>query len=419
MQPTCTKARLVRLYSLLALSTTLTSLADSWPQWRGPNRDGKSAETGLLKQWPETGPRLAWKVSDLGEGYATPSIDQGTIFGAGYRDDDEVIWARKQSDGSPLWETRIAPAERDVGYGHGPRSTPTVDGENVITLSAGGHVTCLNTTSGTILWQRNLKEELNGRMMSRWGYSESVLIDGQRVVCSPGGRSGTVTCLDRKTGKELWRTTDLKDEAAYTSLIKETVQGIEQYLSLTSDSLAGIDPSDGTLLWKAKRRGKTAVVPTPIFHQQKIFVTSGYNVGCNLFEITRSGSRFTATEKYANRNIKNHHGGAIRVGDHIYASSGPILVCLELESGEIAWEQRSVGKGSLTYADGHLYLRSEKGPIALIEATPTRYIEKGRFSQPDRSRRQAWAHPVIADGHLFLRDQDLLFCYNLTQPRDL
>ncbi len=405
----------------LALSATFIFShpvsADSWPQWRGPNQDGKSQETGLLNEWPEEGPPLLWKISDLGEGYATPSVDQGKIFGASYEGDEEFAWALNEENGELIWKTRTAKAERDVGYSHGPRSSPTVEGQHVFTLGAGGDLTCLNVDQGTIVWQRNIKEDFDGKMMSGWGYSESVLVDGERVVCSPGGRKGTVVCLNRADGKLIWRTTELKDEAAYTSIVKEAIHGKVQYLTLTGDSLAGISPSTGKLLWKAKRRGKTAVIPTPIYHDGSVFVTSGYNVGCNLFDITKRGERFRVDERYANRDIKNHHGGAIRVGDHIYASSGPILVCMELKTGDVKWEQRSVGKGSLSYADGHLYLRSEKGPIALIEANPSAYVEKGRFKQPDRSRRQSWAHPVIANGRLILRDQNSLFSYDLKPQR--
>lgn len=405
----------------LALSATFifshTLAADSWPQWRGPNRDGKSQETGLLKAWPESGPPLLWKIKDLGEGYATPAVDQGKIFGASYDNEEEFAWALNEENGDLIWKTRTAKAERNVGYSHGPRSTPTVDGKHVFTLGAGGDLTCLDVNQGTIVWQRNLKKDFDGKMMSGWGYSESVLVDGDRVVCSPGGRAGTVVCLNRANGKLVWRTTELKDEAAYTSIIKEAIHGKVQYLSLTGDSLAGISPSTGKLLWKAKRRGKTAVIPTPIYHDGSVFVTSGYNVGCNLFDITKRGDRFRVDERYANRDIKNHHGGAILVEDHIYASSGPILVCMELKSGDVKWEQRSVGKGSLSYADGHLYLRSEQGPIALIEANPSAYVEKGRFKQPDRSRRQSWAHPVIANGRLILRDQNTLLSYDLKPQR--
>ncbi len=400
---------------ITALATPRTVSADPWPQWRGPNRDGKSLETGLLKSWPESGPELKWREDNLGEGYSTPTVANGLIYGTGYQDDDEVAWALNQADGSVAWQVRIAEAERDVGYGHGPRSSPTVAGRFVYTLGAGGDLTCMDSETGAILWQRHFINDFKGYIMSRWGFSESVLIDGERLICTPGGKPGTVVCLNRRNGNLVWRTREIKEEAAYTSVIKETIEGVEQYLVLTGESVFGIEPSTGELLWRAKRPGKTAVISTPIYHENQVFVTSAYNVGCDLFEITRSGNRFKAKRRYRNKDIKNHHGGAIRVGEHIYASSGPILVCMEMKTGEVAWEERSVGKGALTYADGHLYLRSEQGPIALIEANPKAYVEKGRFKQPDRTRRQSWAHPVISDGTLYLRDQDLLFAYDVKE----
>ena len=403
--------------SFLPLATAFMCLADPWPQWRGIHRDGKSAETGLLKEWPAEGPPLVWKIDTLGEGYSTPSVVGGKIFGVGYRGADEFAWALNEKNGLTIWETRISPAAReDIGYAHGPRSTPTVDGKDVFTLGAGGHLTCLDAASGSVRWQTNLKEDFGGEMMSRWGYSESVLVDGNQVICTPGGEKGAVVCLNRQTGRPMWRTRQLRDAAAYTSILKTTIHGIDQYISLTGKTLAGIDPSTGKLLWKIERKGKTAVIPTPICRGNQIFVTSAYNIGCNLFEIERKNGQFFAKENYANNAVENHHGGVIRIGDYLYASNGPTIVCLEMATGKVAWEERSVGKGSLTYADGHLYLRSERGPIALIEANPKEYIEKGRFEQPNRSRRRSWPHPVIANGRLLLRDLNQLFCYNLTLP---
>ena len=412
-----TNRALAFLLALLFLAPAAPCLADPWPQWRGIHRDGKSAEIGLLKEWPKEGPPLVWKVNTLGEGYSTPSVVGGKIYGASYRGADEFAWTLDEKDGSTIWETRISPAAREkIGYAHGPRSTPTVDGKDVFTLGAAGHLTCLDADTGSVRWQTHLKEDFGGEMMSRWGYSESVLVDGDRVVCTPGGEKGAVVCLNRQTGRPMWRARQLRDPAAYTSIIKTTIHGIEQYISLTGKTLAGIDPSTGKLLWKIERKGKTAVIPTPICRGNQIFVTSGYGIGCNLFEIEWKNGQFSAKENYANKEVKNHHGGVIRIGDYLYASNDLTIVCLEMATGEVAWEERSVGKGSLAYADGHLYLRSERGPIALIEANPEKYMEKGRFEQPDRSRRRSWPHPVIANGHLFLRDQNQLFCYDITLP---
>ena len=249
--------------------------------------------------------------------------------------------------------------------------------------------------------------------MSRWGYAESLLVDGNNVLCTPGGDSGTVACLDRQTSRLLWRSTELTDPAAYSSILKVRLHETDQYVVLTGKSLAGIETSTGKLLWNTDRLGKTAVIPTPVVHGNLIFVTSGYGIGCNLFEIKKKDNGFTVTEKYANTDIENHHGGAVLVGDHVYATSGVTLKCFNLLNGEVAWAERSVGKGSLSFADGHLYLRSERGPVALIKANPQKYEEKGRFEQPRRSRQRSWPHPVIAGGRLYLRDMDRMFCYRI------
>ncbi len=385
-----------------------------WPQWRGPNRNGKSTETGLLKEWPQSGPRLIWTKKGLGGGYSSPSVSMQRIVGSGYVDGDEFIWALDENSGQEVWRQKVAEAETNVGYGDGPRSTPTIDKNLIFTLSAGGEITCLHLTKGRMFWQRNLKKEFGGRMMSGWGFSESILVDGRQVICTPGGRQGTVLALHRSTGRVLWQSRDLKDDAAYTSLIKVTIGGKEQYVVLTEKTLAGIQPQNGKVLWKAKRHGETAVIPTPIYYENEIFVTSGYNVGCNLFRIT-PGPRFTVQEIYKNKNIKNHHGGVIQLEDYLYASNGPVLVCMEMKTGKVAWKQRSVGKGSLSYADGHLYLRSENGSVALVEANPSRFVEKSRFHQPYRSGNKSWAHPVIANGQLYLRDMGTLLCFNLKE----
>jgi outer membrane protein assembly factor BamB len=260
-----------------------------------------------------------------------------------------------------------------------------------------------------------MEKDFGGQMMSGWGYSESPLVDGNNLICMPGGSKGTVLALNKKTGKAIWQSSDLTDEAAYTCLVKAEIQNVPQYIAFTGRSLSGISPDTGEVLWSAARKGRTAVIPTPIVDGNRIWVTSGYNAGCNLFEISKRGGKFSAKEIYADKRIKNHHGGAIKVDDHIYATSGGNIVCMEMKTGKVAWKERSVGKGSLSYANGHLYLRSEKGPIALIEANPEKYVEKGRFDQPDRSKKRSWPHPVISDGHLYLLDMDILLCYNVKQ----
>lgn len=406
--------------SLLPLALAAFGLnlcATDWPQWRGPNRDGISPEKGLLQEWPPSGPPLAWTVKTLGGGYGAPSVVQGRIFGMGYQAEDEVVWALEEGTGKELWSTRTTKADRGVGYPEGPRCTPTVDGGLLYVLSAGGNLACLETKTGKLVWQKDLKQELGATMMSGWGFSESPLVDGERVICTPGGAKGTVAAFNKKTGELAWQSKDIQDKAAYSSLMIWELGGTRQYVQLTDASVFGVAATDGRLLWRAARPGRTAVIPTPILHDDLVFVTSGYGVGCNLFKVAKDGDAYKAEQVYANKVMVNHHGGVIHLGDHLYGySDGKGWVCQELKTGNAVWEEKGkLGKGAVSYADGHLYLRHEggKGTMVLIEATPAAFKEKGRFDQPERSDKNSWPHPVIANGKLYLRDQNVLLCYDL------
>lgn len=401
---------------MLSLALISSLQAGDWPQWRGPNRDGKSTDTGLLKEWPEGGPKQAWKATGLGGGYSTPSVSNGRIFGSGYRGNDEYVWALDAGTGKEIWSTKTGPAEKNVGYPEGPRSTPTIDGNSLYTLSAGGQLVCLDASNGKEQWHKDLKKDFGGRMMSGWGFSESPLVDGDKVVCTPGSLKGTVLALNKKTGETIWQSQDFTDKSAYSSLMIANFGGVRQYVQITDAHVVGISAEDGKLLWQADRRGRTAVIPTPIVTEDHVYVTSGYNVGCNLFKISKDGSAFKAEEVYANQNMVNHHGGVILVGNHVYGHSDKGgWTCQDLKSGDVEWTNTGVGKGSISFADGFFYIRSEgsKGTVALIEASPKGYKEHGRFDQPDRTKKQSWPHPVIANGKLYLRDQDNLFCYDL------
>jgi outer membrane protein assembly factor BamB len=404
------------------LTLGFTSIAfgatGDWPQWRGPKRDGVSTETGLLKEWPAKGPPLAWKASGLGRGYSSVSVVGNQIFTMGDGADSSFVHAFNLADGKIQWSEKVGKTGGGDGY-PGPRCTPTVDGDLVFALGQFGDLICVEAGTGTGRWRKNLVKDFSGRMMSGWGYSESPLVDGDKLVCTPGGARGTVVALNKSTGEEIWQCKELRDSAAYSSLVAVEIAGVRQFLQLTDASVAGIAAADGRLLWRAPRRGSTAVVPTPIFYDNQVYVTSGYGVGCNLFKITSTGGKFQAEQVYHNNDMVNHHGGVVRVGDHLYGySDGKGWICQEFKTGKTVWEEKSkLGKGSLVYADGHLYLRSEggKGTVVLIDATPRGYQEKGRFHQPDRSQEHSWPHPVIAGGKLYLRDQDVLLCYDVKQ----
>jgi outer membrane protein assembly factor BamB len=282
-------------------------------------------------------------------------------------------------------------------------------------MSQFGDVVCFDAVTGRERWRQRLTQDFGGEPPG-WEYSESPLLDGDRLVVTPGGSRGAVVALNKRDGHVLWQSKQFTDPAHHSSLVAAEIDGVRQYIQLTAQSVAGVDARSGALVWQAKRPGETAVVPTPIYADHHVYVTSGYGVGCNLFEVRKAGERFTARQVYARSEIANHHGGVIKVGDHVYGYSDTGgWVCQEFKSGQTVWKNKGVGKGALAYADGHLYCRSEsgKGAVALVVATPEGYVEKGRFDQPDRSGENSWAHPVVAGGRLYLRDQDVLLCYNV------
>jgi outer membrane protein assembly factor BamB len=390
---------------------------EDWPQWRGPNADGKSTETNLLKAWPTGGPALAWQVAGLGAGYSGVTLVGDAIYTTGEFGETSQVLALNRADGRRRWSAPLGRAG-SPGWGNfaGPRSSVSVAGTRLYALGHYGELVCLEAADGREVWRTHLVDALNGSR-PEWGYSESPLVDGEMVLVTPGGDGGTVAALDRATGKVLWRSSGLTEPAHYATLVSAEIGGVRQYVVLTEESVAGIGAEDGRVLWRAARKGRTAVIPTPIVHGDLVYVTSGYGVGCNAFRVTRSGDDFAATEIYANKVMANHHGGVIRLGDQVIGhSEGKGWTLQDLESGAAIWQDKEIlGKGSIGYADGHVYLRREDGPgtVVLAEPTPAGLKEKGRFDQPDRSGKQSWPHPVVAGGFLYLRDQDRLFCYDI------
>ncbi len=398
----------------LTLLTPLTPAAD-WPTWRGLKRDGSSTEKNLLTTWPAGGPELAWTTTGCGSGYSSVSVANGRVFTMGDGPDGSSVRAFEEKSGKPLWVSEIV--GKPGGNYEGPRCTPTVDGDALYALGQFGDFVCLDVATGKERWRKNLGTDFGGRY-SGWNYTESPLVDGNLVLCTPGGKKGAIVALDKKTGSLLWQSTEFTDGAQYSSLVPADINGIHQYIQLTGESVAGVDAATGKLLWRAERKGQTATITTPIYANNQVYVTSGYGVGCNAFKITKDADGFKTEEIYANKNMANHHGGVILLGDYLYGfsdSKGGGWICQEFKSGDIKWSDKGVGKGSIGYADGHFYCRSEgkQGTVALIEATPDGYKETGRFDQPDRSAKNSWPHPVIANGRLYLRDQDVLLCYDV------
>ena len=643
------------LCSLAVLGSSSLVVANGsfdWPQWQGPDRNAISKETGLLQQWPEDGPPLAWKADELGGGYSAPSIASGRIFGMSNRGNDEVVWALAEKDGKELWATRLGPATtQGMRQGReGPGCTPTIDGDRLYVLGAGGALACLLARDGKVVWQKSLTGDFGGRLPT-WRYNESPLVDGDKVICTPGASDAVLVALDKKTGELVWKgqlsedsgrseqtgggsrrrtsdgrnvgreegrtsretpepsgakpvmviaagskwkyldtgtapgpdwttsrfkddawregpaqlgygdgdektrlsddrenyptyyfrkTFELKDpsklqplvlrlirddggvvyingrevvrdnmpsgslkhdtyasrtafvenefyvhdlpadrlvagsnviavevhqsssdssdvsfdlelrekipgdvvgaprgrgqggfgrrggggrgrgsEAGYSSAIAIDFEGQLQYVQLTATTLAAFAATDGRLLWRYDRAANSRRIncSTPIYHDGLVFAASAYGNGGGAVKLTTARDGVEAKEVYFTPRMQNHHGGMIVIDGCLYGSSGGnsggFLACLDFKTGDVLWRERRAPKGSLAMADGRLYLRVEDGTIILIDPNREKYVERGRFEQPNRTRSPAWAHPVIANGKLYVRDQNTLLCYDV------
>lgn len=399
---------------VLCFCFTATAHAEDWPAWRGPERNGISKEQGLLKSWPEGGPKLLWKTTDVGEGFSTPSIAAGVLYVMGNKDQEEFVFAVDvNAEGKQLWKTSLG-AIRHQGAGYpGPRSTPTVDGPLLYTLGLNGDLACLDAKSGKIIWRHDLVGKFGGAIPT-WGYSESVLIDGPWLLCTPGGSQATMAAFDKASGKLVW-SSGVGDGAGYSSIIKAEIGGTKQYVQFTAEALIGIAAADGKPLWRydAPTNG-TANASTPLVAGDKAFASSGYGTGGGAANISKSGSVFTAEEAYFTKQMKNHHGGMILIDGYLYGSDDPgVLTCLDFATGKTMWRERGPGKCSIVAVDGMLITRSEQGKVCLVKVSPKMAEIISEFEQPDRTDKPSWAHPVVANGRLYLRDQELLQCFDL------
>lgn len=402
--------------ALLAVHSA--SLADDWPQWRGPARSDVSNEKDLLRHWTQE-PKRLWLFENAGHGYSGPAIAGGKLFTMGTRNGSEVLLALDTRTGKELWTASIGEVYSN-NWGDGPRGTPAVDGDHVYALGGQGALICARTADGQVVW-RTTMQQFGGKTPG-WGYTESVLVDGDKVVCTPGGSRGALVALDKKNGKLIWQSKEFTADAHYSSIVPAEINGARQYIQLTERALVGIDAANGKLLWETDFPGRTAVIPTPIHRDGYVYVTAGYSAGCKLVKI---GPGNKVHEIYQNRVMKNHHGGVVLIGDHVYGhSDGAGWVCQEFLTGKEVWnERRKLGKGAMSAADGMLYCLDEgSGVVALVEASPSGWREHGRFRlEPQsaiRSRSgRIWTHPVIANGKLFLRDQEFIYCYDIAEKQ--
>lgn len=387
-----------------------------WPQFNGVRRDNRSDETGLLTEWPSEGPPLAWAAHGLGAGYSSVAVVLGIAYTMGNKGESEVLMAFDAGTGQNIWSTPFAWASKPAN-GEGPRCTPAVYAGRVVGLGATGELVCMSTLNGSIQWQKNLAQEY-GASVPGWGYCESILIDQDqgRVIATPGGDKATFVAFDLTTGRELWKCLlDGKDRPGYASPAVADLGNIRQYIQFTSGGTVGVRADNGQFLWRDDSASSgMANCSSPLIIDEFVFSASGYGKGGSLVRLSSAGEHIDAQLVYHTPHMRSHHGDLVIHDGMIFGSDDPgVLTCLDLKTGELKWKDRSVGKGAVTYADGHIYLRGEQGPIALVKAAGEGYVEVGRFDQPHRSEVSAWSHPVVAAGCLFLRDQDVLLCYEL------
>ena len=372
-------------------------------------------EKGLLQDWPEGGPKKMWTVNDAGLGYSGVTVQAGSLYTMGAFDKKEMLLAYNSSSGEKLWEVHVGELLTN-GWGDGPRMSPTISNGKIYALGARGNLLCVLAKNGKLVWKKSLVDDLGGKVPG-WGYTESVLVDEGKVICTPGGKDGAIAALDADSGRTIWRTKSFTDGAQYSSPISIIHQGKKQYVQLVMKNIVGIDPGNGSVLWQSTWPGKVAVIPTPIFSNGHVYVTSGYGVGCKLVKL---GDNYP-TNVYENKVMKNHHGGVIKVGEHLYGySDGVGWACQDFKTGELIWnEKKALGKGAIAYADNRLYCQGEgDGRLILIDASPTGWKTHGEFTiSPQTKKRnpkgRIWTHPVICDGKLYLRDQEYILCYDI------
>ena len=431
---------IVAFAGVLAWLGMIAAVQADWPQFQGPTRNSLSADTGLLKQWPESGPQLTWTFKQAGEGYSSPAILGQRLYITGSRDNDEQLICLDVKEGKELWKVSIGPKFDFDGnsWGAGPRSTPSISGKSVVALGGGGNLICVDADSGKLLWSQHMMNDLGGQVNPigggvgskpgepkiGWGYTWSPLIDADRVICYPGGPQGAIAALELSTGKTLWRSTQFTAMAAYSSPIVAEIEGVKQYIVSHNGGVISVSASDGKTLWSWENEFPDVLIPTPIYQDGYLFVSGCKK--CALLKIAKQGDSFQAEMVYkskATRTMKNDVGGSVLLQGHLYGYSDKMgWVCQKTPSGDQAWVARSPLKaGSLIAADGMLICYDEdNAEVALVEANPKEFVLKSKFALPQGTANKApggrnWTPPVISHGCLFIRDHELLFCFKIKE----
>jgi outer membrane protein assembly factor BamB len=409
---------------LLSLLGSRPASAGDWPQYGGPDRNGIAKETGLLQQWPEDGPPLLWKVTNLGAGYSPVSVAGSRLYTLGYRGDDEYVIALDRGTGKELWATSLGVARESHAMAFLRQRQPLIDGERLYALSTHGHLICLDTDQGRELWRVRYQQDFEGRT-SPFGWTDYPLIDGEVLVCTPGGKEVFHVALDRHTGVVRWKSALAAGfSPSHAPMVIAEAGGVRHYVQNLGGGVVGIAARDGKLLWQYPKKVSSFIanMATPSVRGDRVFVTSGYRTGSALLRLVAADGGLEVKEEYFNADFQNLYGGIVVLGDHVYGGNGQAFgaaapACFDLKAGKVVWQQKGPGQGSLATvaADGRLYLRFADGLMVLAEASPDGLKERGQFRPPHRSTNPAWSVPVIAHGRLFVRDQSALLCYDLRQ----
>jgi outer membrane protein assembly factor BamB len=405
-----------------------TAIGDDWPTFRGSDRTALATDENLLKSWPEEGPELVWESTGAGRGYASMAVAGDKLFTLGdglstQDNEDEYLTCFDRESGKQIWATKTGPAWKEMKADwHSSRSTPTVDGNMVYVITPKGSLVACNVNDGEMVWSKDLVGDLDGKKDDPWGFSESVLVDGDQLVCTPGGDKSTLVALDKLTGAVLWRAVRPGDiGAGHSSIVISEIASKRVYVQTTGSGAIGVSATDGEVLWSYPIDKTTAVIPTPIVRGSLVFFTAGYKRGGALLEqVADQDGGVTIKELYGlNTKLANKHGGVILIGDYIFGDSDDrgTPFCAELMTGEIVWKGRGPGRGSaVVIGDGEmLYIQFQDGTMALAKADPTEYSVVSQFKIPGSGDRPSWAHPVIADGRLYVRSQDKVLCYDISK----
>jgi outer membrane protein assembly factor BamB len=417
------KTRSTILAAVSVCLFALAACANDWPGWRGPQRTGISKETGLLKSWPKDGPKLLWQVTDVGDGYSTPAVVGDRLYVLSNKGtDDEFLQARSVKDGTQIWSVRLGKVgPNQMANYPATRSTPSVDGELVYALGSDGDLVCAKTADGAIVWRKSLRTDFEG-VPGLWAYSESPLVDGDLLVCTPGGADATLVALDKKKGALVWKSAiPGGDQAAYASIISVDVGGLKQYVQFLQKGLVGVEAKTGKFQWRYDKTAANSLanIPTPIVHDDYVFSTSGKG-GAGLVKVKVDNGKASADEVYFKKGLPSSIGGAVLRGNSLFGTNTNGLLCIDFATGKELWQDPSIGPASVCYADGRLYLHGENGDLALVEPTTEAYREHGRFTppgQPKRGKSKAWAYPVVANGRLYIRDLGVIWCYDVAEAK--